>query len=70
MANGHRPIRIEMLVEAVDVIRTLWQGGMQDYDGIYYHLKTLDLPFPDELPPSIWLQTVNSADAVLITQMV
>jgi G6PDH family F420-dependent oxidoreductase len=46
------PIRIEMLVEAVDVIRTLWQGGMQDYDGIYYHLENAQIyTLPDELPP-------------------
>src|SRR5256885_14387853 len=28
--------RLARLEEAVDVIRTLWQGGVQDYDGDYY----------------------------------
>lgn len=46
------PIRIDMLSEAVDVIRTLWQGGMQDYDGLYYHVENAQIyTLPDELPP-------------------
>ena len=45
------PIRIEMLAEAVDVIRTLWQGGMQDYDGCYYHVENAQIyTLPEELP--------------------
>ena len=45
------PIRIEMLAEAVDVIRTLWQGGMQDYDGYYYHVENAQIyTLPEELP--------------------
>jgi coenzyme F420-dependent glucose-6-phosphate dehydrogenase len=46
------PIRIDMLAEAVDVIRTLWQGGMQDYDGCYYHVENAQIyTLPEELPP-------------------
>lgn len=45
------PIRIDMLAEAVDVIRTLWQGGMQDYDGLYYHVENAQIyTLPEELP--------------------
>jgi G6PDH family F420-dependent oxidoreductase len=45
------PIRIDMLAEAVDVIRTLWQGGMQDYDGYYYHVENAQIyTLPEELP--------------------
>ena len=46
------PIRIDMLAEAVDVIRTLWQGGMQDYEGCYYHVENAQIyTLPEELPP-------------------
>jgi len=45
------PIRIDMLAEAVDVIRTLWQGGMQDYEGLYYHVENAQIyTLPEELP--------------------
>ncbi|WP_414470126.1 TIGR03557 family F420-dependent LLM class oxidoreductase [Methanobacterium sp. ACI-7] len=48
------PIRIDMLEEAVDVIRTLWQGGMQDYDGIYYVVENAQIyTLPEKLPPII-----------------
>jgi G6PDH family F420-dependent oxidoreductase len=39
--------RLEMLEEAVDVIRTLWQGGAHDYRGRHYrveHARIYDLP--------------------------
>ena len=45
--------RLEMLAEAVEVIRTLWQGGAQDHRGRHYrvaHARIYDLPDP---PPPI-----------------
>src|SRR5689334_24680227 len=30
------PIRLDMLEEAIQVIRLLWQGGEQNWDGKYY----------------------------------
>ena len=45
--------RLEMLEEAVEVIRTLWQGGAQDHRGRHYrveHARIYDLP---EQPPPI-----------------
>jgi G6PDH family F420-dependent oxidoreductase len=44
--------RLEMLEEAVDVIRTLWQGGQQSHRGRHYtvqNARIYDLPEP--LPP-------------------
>ena len=44
--------RLEMLEEAVQVIRTLWQGGFQDHRGTHYrvqHARIYDLP--QTLPP-------------------
>jgi G6PDH family F420-dependent oxidoreductase len=45
--------RLEMLEEAVDVIRTLWQGGVHDHRGRHYrvdHCRVYDLP---DSPPKI-----------------
>jgi G6PDH family F420-dependent oxidoreductase len=46
--------RLEMLEEAVEVIRTLWQGGVQHHRGKHYraeHCQIYDLP--ERLPPII-----------------
>ena len=40
-------IRLEMLEEAVEVIRTLWQGGQQSHYGLHYaveNARVYDLP--------------------------
>jgi G6PDH family F420-dependent oxidoreductase len=46
--------RLEMLEEAVEVMRTLWEGGARDHRGRHYrveHARIYDLP--DEPPPVI-----------------
>src|SRR3954454_24014381 len=44
--------RQEMLEEAVEVIRMLWQGGEQNFEGNYYVVENARLySLPDELPP-------------------
>ena len=46
--------RLEMLEEAIEVIRLLWQGGVQEHRGRHYrveHCRIYDLP--DELPKVI-----------------
>jgi G6PDH family F420-dependent oxidoreductase len=44
--------RQEMLVEAVNLIRQLWQGGYQNFDGCYYSLDTARIySLPQILPP-------------------
>lgn len=41
-----------MLVEAVEIIRMLWQGDRQTYYGTYYTLENARIyTLPDELPP-------------------
>jgi G6PDH family F420-dependent oxidoreductase len=45
--------RLEMLEEAIEVIRLLWQGGVQSHRGRHYrveHARVFDLP---ESPPAI-----------------
>jgi coenzyme F420-dependent glucose-6-phosphate dehydrogenase len=45
-------IRQEMLTEAVQVIRQLWQGGLQSHYGTYYTLDRARVySLPDEPPP-------------------
>jgi coenzyme F420-dependent glucose-6-phosphate dehydrogenase len=53
---GHRwpeaEVRLEMLDEAIEVIRLLWQGGYQSHHGRYYTVEEARIyTLPDELPP-------------------
>ncbi|WP_292519892.1 TIGR03557 family F420-dependent LLM class oxidoreductase [Methanoculleus sp.] len=46
------PVRIEMLEEAVQVIRLLWKGDMQDHYGSFYTLENAQIfTLPENLPP-------------------
>lgn len=45
-------IRLDMLREAVDIIRTLWEGETTSYHGEYYTVENARIyTLPDELPP-------------------
>ncbi len=45
------PVRLEMLEEAIDVIRTLWAGGSRNFDGQFYALVDAEVfDLPDPLP--------------------
>ena len=45
-------LRLEMLEEAIDVVRLLWQGGYQSHHGRYYTVEQARLyTLPDEPPP-------------------
>ena len=53
---GHRwpevDVRLEMLEEAVQVIRTLWQGGQRSHHGRHYTVENARVyDLPDEPPP-------------------
>jgi coenzyme F420-dependent glucose-6-phosphate dehydrogenase len=46
--------RLEMLAEAIDVIRLLWSGGQQTHRGKHYTVEDARLyTLPDELPPIV-----------------
>jgi G6PDH family F420-dependent oxidoreductase len=46
------PVRLEMLDEAVEVIRKLWEGGQTSHHGTHYDVQNARLfTLPDELPP-------------------
>ncbi len=45
-------VRREMLEEAIEVIRLLWQGGQQSYHGTYYTVENARIyTLPDQAPP-------------------
>jgi coenzyme F420-dependent glucose-6-phosphate dehydrogenase len=47
-------VRQEMLEEAIEVIRLLWQGGLQSHHGKHYTVENARLyTLPEELPPII-----------------
>ena len=59
------PERREMLEEAIDVIRLLWEGGSQNHRGRHYRLENARLyTLPDE-PPPIWIAASGPATAEL-----
>ncbi|HSD57316.1 MAG TPA: TIGR03557 family F420-dependent LLM class oxidoreductase [Methanotrichaceae archaeon] len=46
------PLRLEMLEEAVEIIRLLWEGGSKDYNGAFYTVENARIyTLPEELPP-------------------
>jgi coenzyme F420-dependent glucose-6-phosphate dehydrogenase len=57
--------RQAMLKEAIEVIRLLWQGGMQSHEGQYYTVENARLyTLPDE-PPPILIAAAGSNSAQL-----
>jgi G6PDH family F420-dependent oxidoreductase len=45
-------LRLEMLEEAIEVIRTLWQGGVRDHRGRHYEVENARIyDLPAEPPP-------------------
>ena len=47
-------VRLEMLEEAIDVIRLLWQGGEQSHEGKHYRVENARLyTLPDTPPPVV-----------------
>jgi coenzyme F420-dependent glucose-6-phosphate dehydrogenase len=45
-------VRLEMLEEAIEVIRLLWEGGQKSHHGKHYTVENARLyTLPDELPP-------------------
>jgi G6PDH family F420-dependent oxidoreductase len=46
--------RLDMLEEAIEVIRELWEGGYQTFRGAYYTVEQARLyTLPEELPPLV-----------------
>jgi G6PDH family F420-dependent oxidoreductase len=48
------PVRLEMLSEAVEVIRMLWKGGFHSHYGTHYRIRDARIyTLPDEPPPIV-----------------
>jgi G6PDH family F420-dependent oxidoreductase len=58
-------IRLEMLEEAVEIIRLLFDGGVVDYDGAYYTVDNARLYTLPEIPPPIHVSAFGSKAAAL-----
>jgi coenzyme F420-dependent glucose-6-phosphate dehydrogenase len=47
-------VRLEMLAEAIEVIRLLWQGGYQSHEGKHYRVEEARIyTLPEEPPPIV-----------------
>ncbi|HUQ39337.1 MAG TPA: TIGR03557 family F420-dependent LLM class oxidoreductase [Acidimicrobiales bacterium] len=58
-------VRLEMLEEAIDVMRLLWQGGEQSHEGKHYRLENARLyTLPDEEIP-VWVAAGGENAATL-----
>jgi G6PDH family F420-dependent oxidoreductase len=63
------PVRQDMLREAIAVIRQLWEGGYQSFDGNYYTVENARIyTLPDE-PPGIVVAAGGPSAAELAGQM-
>ncbi|MGF7118465.1 TIGR03557 family F420-dependent LLM class oxidoreductase [Methanobacterium oryzae] len=65
------PKRIDMLAEAIYIIKALWEGGegLQDYEGFYYKVENAKIyTKPAELPP-IYIAAEGEMAATLAGNM-
>jgi G6PDH family F420-dependent oxidoreductase len=58
-------IRAEMLEEAIDVMRLLWQGGNQSHYGLYYTVENARLYTLPDIPPLIYVAAAGKKAAEL-----
>jgi G6PDH family F420-dependent oxidoreductase len=54
-------IRLEMLEEAVDLIRRLWEGGQVTHRGRYYQLDNARIYTRPDTPPEIYMSAFGPA---------
>ncbi len=59
------PVRQDMLREAIEVIRQLWEGGYQSFDGTYYTVENARIYTLPEEPPGIIVAASGPAAATL-----
>jgi G6PDH family F420-dependent oxidoreductase len=58
-------VRLEMLEEAIEVMRLLWQGGQQSFIGLYYNVERAQLYTLPEQPIPIMVAAGGSESAEL-----
>jgi G6PDH family F420-dependent oxidoreductase len=57
--------RRAMMEEAIDLMRTLWQGGLQSYDGLYYRVVDARLYTLPESPIQVYIAASGKMAAEL-----
>jgi len=62
-------VRLEMLEEAVEVMRTLWAGGFVDYRGEYYTLDNARIYTLPEQPPKVYVSGFGKQSIDLAAQI-
>ena len=63
------PVRAEMLREAVEVMRLLWQGGLKSHRGKYYTVENARLYTLPEQPPPILVAAGGPKSAKLAAEI-
>ncbi|HEX2034750.1 MAG TPA: TIGR03557 family F420-dependent LLM class oxidoreductase [Chloroflexota bacterium] len=58
-------VRLEMLEEAVDVMRLLWRGGVRSFSGLYYTVENARLYTLPEQPPQVFVAASGPKAATL-----
>ena len=58
-------VRLEMLEEAIEVIRLLWEGGMQSHRGEYYEVENARIYTLPDPPPPIYVAASGEKAATL-----
>ena len=62
-------VRQEMLAEAIEVIRLLWQGGLRSHRGVYYVVETARLYTLPKTPPPIMLAVGGPKSAAIAARL-
>jgi G6PDH family F420-dependent oxidoreductase len=57
--------RLDMLEEAVAVMRELWGGGMVDHSGTYYEVQNARIYTRPEMPPPVYVSGFGPKSAAL-----
>uniref|UniRef100_A0A831T9V4 TIGR03557 family F420-dependent LLM class oxidoreductase n=1 Tax=Thermorudis peleae TaxID=1382356 RepID=A0A831T9V4_9BACT len=62
-------VRQDMLVEAIEIMRLLWQGGFQSYDGEYFLVEEARIYTLPETPPEIMIAAAGPRAATIAGQL-
>lgn len=62
-------VRQDMLVEAIEIMRLLWQGGFQSYDGEYFLVEEARIYTLPETPPEVMVAAAGPRAATIAGQL-
>jgi len=61
-------VRQDMLVEAIEIMRLLWQGGFQSYDGEYFLVEEARIYTLPDTPPEVMVAAAGPRAATIAGQ--